>query len=79
MENEQSHLTLAIAAELEKLSQAIAADVSERVKAKKLLESIMKALGENNNDLVDQLLKKGLSQLVNTLRQNPHYKIYRST
>ncbi len=69
MEKEQSHLTLAITSELENLSQAIAADVSERVKAKKLLENIIKALGENNNDLVDQLLTKGISQLANAYPQ----------
>jgi hypothetical protein len=69
MENEQSHLTLAIAAELKNLAQTISTDVSERVKAKKLLENIIKAMGDNNNDLVDQLLNKGISQLVNTYPQ----------
>ena len=59
MQNEPSHLTSSILVELEELNSNITADVSERVKAQKIMSSLLKALVDENYDLVGQLLGKG--------------------
>jgi hypothetical protein len=70
MENEQSHLTLSILDELEVLNKTVVIDVADREKAKKLLENIIKALRDNNIELVDQLLTKGQHLLANVYPQS---------
>ena len=59
MHNEPSHLTSSILIEIEELNTNITSDVSERVKAQKLLNNLLKALLDENYDLVGQLLVKG--------------------
>ena len=59
MQNEPSHLTSSIHTELEGFHSVITADVSERVKAQKLLSNLLKALDDENYDIVGQLLDKG--------------------
>lgn len=59
MQNEPSHLTSSILTELEELNTNITSDVSERAKAQKLLNNLLKALLDENYDLVGQLLVKG--------------------
>jgi hypothetical protein len=70
MDHEQSHLTLAISAELENLSQVIADDVSERIKAKKMLENIIKAVSEDNSELATKLVNKGVTKIASEYPQS---------
>lgn len=59
MQNEPSHLTSSILTELEELIENITSDVSERIKAQKLMKNLLKALQDENYDMVGQLLFKG--------------------
>jgi len=59
MQIEQSPLTSSILVEIEELNSNITADVSERVKAQKLMSNLLKVLVDENYELIGQLLSKG--------------------
>ena len=65
MRQEPSHLTQAIIAELETLSQSVTQDVSERSKARKTLAGLLKAMQDNDIDAAKRLFDSKLDHLVN--------------
>lgn len=69
MQNKSSHLTQAILAELESLNKTIADDVSKRSKAKRAVADLLKAIQQENVDVVDRLLRNRGQQLTEVYPQ----------
>jgi len=63
MQNEQSHLTRTILAELESLSQDISDDIAQRSKARRVVTDLLKALEESNADTAARILQNRTEQL----------------
>jgi len=63
MQNEPSHLTQAVLAELENLSQVITDDVSQRSKAKRAVADLLKALRQGDAEAAARLLGSRVQQV----------------
>jgi len=69
MDKESSNFTIAIKSELSTLNKKIDADIISRKKVQKLLTNLNKAIEDDNYELVNQLLNKGYSQIINVYNE----------
>jgi hypothetical protein len=80
VQNEQSHLTQTISAELGSLSQDISDDIAQRSKARRVVTDLFKALEENNADTAARILQnrtqQGIKLKATVSKRTPRTEVY---